>query len=195
MAAGTLDNPSSKPISPGRFAHVVLRTNKFDAMRAFYKTFLGAHATYEDDVLAFLTYDQEHHRIGLVNMPDLSAKDRSTAGLEHLAFTFDSLHDLALAYLQRKENGILPFWPVNHGPTTSIYYHDPDGNILETQVENFETNKEVMAFMKSEAYRTNPIGVDFDVEEFVRKVKAGEDPAKIKERPNIGPRGIDSVPE
>lgn len=99
-----------------------------------------------------------------------------------------------MAYSQRKENGIVPFWAVNHGPTTSIYYKDPDGNILETQVENFETTDDVIAFMESDAYNTNPIGVDFSVETLIERLESGEDHATIKKRPDSGPRGTDSVP-
>ena len=195
MAVVDFDNPGRNVIKPARLAHCVLRTNNFDAMRAFYKTFLGAHAVFENDILSFMTYDEEHHRIALVNIPSIENKVRASAGLEHLAFTFNSLDDLALAYLQRKENGILPFWPVNHGPTTSVYYKDPDGNILETQVENCDTNEEVIAFMESEAYQKNPIGVDFKMEDLIRRLKSDEDHASIKKRPESGPRGLDTVPE
>ncbi len=191
----SLDNPGMKVTSPSRLAHVVLRTNNFDKMRAFYKTFLGAHATYENDFLSFLTYDEEHHRIAILSLPDVGNKVRASSGLEHVAFTFQDLDELATTYLQREKNGILPFWCVNHGPTTSVYYKDPDGNILETQVENFETTEEVIAFMESEAYNTNPIGVDFEMSDLIRRLKSDEDQKTIKARPASGPRGVDTVPE
>lgn len=41
----------------------------------------------------------------------------------------------------------------NHGPTTSLYYRDPDGNQIETQVDNFETAEEATAFMNSPELR------------------------------------------
>ena len=191
----SLENPGSKVIAPSKLAHVVLRTNNFDAMRSFYKTFLGSEAAFENDFLCFLAYDDEHHRIGIIGMPHLTEKKKQSSGLEHIAFTFNSLDQLAIAYLQRKENGILPFWPVNHGPTTSVYYKDPDGNILETQVDNFETNEEVNDFIASNAYQTNPIGVDFEMEDLVKRLKSGESHGSIKKRPESGPRGLDTVPE
>ena len=64
----------------------------------------------------------------IIAIPNTKPRDPDASGLLHIAFTFGSLQDLALAYLQRKENGILPYWCVNHGPTTSMYYKDPDGN-------------------------------------------------------------------
>jgi hypothetical protein len=42
----------------------------------------------------------------------LKSNDGSTTGLEHIAFTFDSLKDLCTAYKQRKEHGIIPGWCV-----------------------------------------------------------------------------------
>lgn len=39
-------------------------------------------------------------------------KDMESAGLAHIAFTFDSLKDLCTAYKQRKALGIEPGWCV-----------------------------------------------------------------------------------
>lgn len=187
------DTVSSKVISPSKLAHIVLRTSKFEEMVEYYKTFLGATATYENAFLSFLTYDDEHHRIAIASIPGTGPKQPTSAGLEHIAFTFDSLADLTLAYKQRKAKGITPFWSVNHGPTTSIYYQDPDGNQIETQVDNMPVN-EASELMGNEDFAQNPIGVDFDPEELIERLKSGEDEAKIKKRPNIGPRGLDSIP-
>lgn len=193
--AANFDNPGSKVISPTHLAHCVLRTNNFEAMRTFYKTFLGARPAFENDFLSFLAYDEEHHRIGIIAMPDIADKQKQSSGLEHIAFTFGNINDLALAYLQRKENGILPFWQINHGPTMSVYYKDPDGNILETLVDNFQTNEQISAYMLSEAYVTNPIGVDFDMEDVIGRLKSGESLESITKRPDSGPRGLDTVPQ
>jgi catechol-2,3-dioxygenase len=89
-------------------------------------------------------------------------KVENSSGLHHIAFTFPTLSDLLLAYRQRKAKGILPTWSVNHGPTVSLYYQDPDGNSLETQVDTFDTPDEATAFMKSEKFAENPIGTDID---------------------------------
>ena len=183
--------PNNTPLlSPSAFVHVVLRTTtkNFSAMNQFYKTFLGAHASYETDQLSFLTYDEEHHRIAIMGLPQTDAKAPNTCGLEHMAFSFNSLGDLALSYQQKKANGIAPFWCVNHGPATSMYYKDPDGNKIETQVDNL-TTEEATSFMMSQAFAENPIGVDFDPEDFVKRVESGEDEASIKKRPDTGPRG------
>ena len=177
---GSLEHGKVK--SPSMLAHVVLRTNNFKAMVNYYKRFLGAHASFENETLSFLRYDEEHHRIAILGIPDAPSKVPGASGLEHTAFTFDDLDDLMLSYTQRKEIGILPTVCINHGPTTSIYYTDPDGNMIETQVDNFDTAEEASAFMASPAFEKNPIGTVFDPEETIRRLRSGESHASIKKR-------------
>lgn len=184
------DAPATVVKSPSKLAHVVLRTNNFGPMVQFYRTFLGAQVIYENEMLAFLSYDDEHHRIAIVQVPGTQTKITTSCGLEHIAFTFDSLSDLLLAYRQRKQKGILPLWPVNHGPTTSIYYQDPDGNQIETQVDNFRDADKATMFMKSKEFAENPIGVDFDPEDMIRRLMQGEAEETLQKRAGIGPRGL-----
>lgn len=187
------DDPGKAVLKPSKLAHVVLRTNNFLHLSSYYQTFLQAHINFENDFMHLLSYDDEHHRIGIVQM-DIANKHVKTCGLEHIAFSYSSLTELAMSYLQRKENGIQPFWCINHGPTTSLYYHDPDGNILELQVENFDTLQEAAEYMLSEAYLTNPIGVDFEMEDLIKRIKSGESEESLKKRPASGPRSLDTVP-
>ncbi|KIM94117.1 hypothetical protein OIDMADRAFT_136384 [Oidiodendron maius Zn] len=195
MSSVTQTQPQRpKVLSPKKLAHVVLRTNNFSAMVQFYKDFLGARSEYENDRAAFLAYDEEHHRIGIFAFEHVEVPKIPSPGLEHIAFTFDNLDDLVTAYEQRKEYNIRPFWSVNHGATTSMYYRDPDGNRLESQVDNFENNEEATAYVRSETYDKNPIGADFDPEELVRRVRSGEDHKAIKRMPDVGPRGFPTLP-
>lgn len=141
-------------------------------------------------MLSFLRYDEEHHRIAIVGIPGTQEKDKDAAGMDHIAFAFDTLDDLVESYLQRKELGIVPSICLNHGPTTSMYYTDPDGNRIETQVDNFDTAEAANEFMASEAFAQNPIGTDFDPEDLVKRLKSGESHADIKKRIECGPRGF-----
>lgn len=72
--------------------------------------------------------------------------------------------------------------------STSMYYFDPDGNELELQVNNFDTAEEALAFMATEEYARNPIGVDIEIDDWLRRVKSGEDESSLKMRPEIGQR-------
>src|SRR5271156_3959174 len=96
-------------------------------------------------------------------------------------------------YEQRKAYGIRPTICTNQGPTTSMYYMDPDGNRLEAQVDNFDSNEEATAFVKSASFRENPVGVDFDPEDLAHRVRSGEDEASIKKRVDIGPREMPTM--
>ncbi len=162
-------------ISPAKLAHVVLRVKDLPRMRDWYKTVLQADVTQESGPLVFLTYDDEHHRIALVAIPDLADRDATMrVGMDHIAFTYRSLADLLHTYERLRAQGIEPFWPINHGVTVSLYYRDPEGNRIELQVDAFATMDEGKAYMRGPAFAANPIGVIFDPEDMLRRFKAGE---------------------
>ena len=180
-------------ISPARLAHVVLRSSQFDALVDWYKTVLGATIAFSDGNLAFLSYDEEHHRIAVLNIPGLLRQPEGMTGVHHMAFTYASLSDLVATYERLDEAGVRPVCCLNHGPTTSMYYADPDGNQVELQVDNYDTVEESGEFFYSPAFAKNPIGVDFDPAELARRFHSGEDEASIKKRPDSGARGLDSL--
>lgn len=185
------DALGSKVLSPQSLCHVVLRTSNLKKMVGFYVEFLGGRIAIANDFIAFVSYDEEHHRVAIVEVPGTNPKNSQTCGLEHMAFGFSTLSDLLLAYRQRLEAGIKPFWCVNHGPTTSIYYKDPDGNMVETQVDNFDTAAEADKFMSSDLFRANPIGTEFDPEDMIERIKRGESDTSLKRRVETGSRGLD----
>lgn len=81
----------------------------------------------------------------------------------------------------------------HHGPTISLYYRDPDGNMIETQWDTMDPD-EASAFMASEVMAVNPFGVDFNPEETIEKLKSGAKESDFKDRPPSGPRGPETVP-
>lgn len=200
MATTTTAAPEAMPttnvrgiVSPIKLAHVVLRTSRMKEMMAWYQLALNATVAHKGENIAFLAYDDEHHRIAFVNIPGLEAQPAGIVGLHHVAFTYASLRDLLNNYVRLRELGIEPTWPINHGPTTSIYYADPDGNQLEFQIDNYDTVEEAGEFFVTDAFAKNPIGVDFDPEELLRRLEAGEDEAALKMRPASGPRDVDTI--
>lgn len=181
-------------VSPVRLAHVVMRTSKLEEMMAWYQLVLNAHVAFANSEISFLAYDEEHHRIAFVRIPELAPQPAGQAGVHHIAFTFASLADLLGNFEKLRDRGVTPVWCTNHGPTTSMYYADPDDNQVEFQVDNYPTVEEAGEFFFSEAFATNTIGVDFDPEDLIRRLRAGEDQTALKLRPPSGPRGVETIP-
>jgi catechol-2,3-dioxygenase len=170
---------SKSMISPSKLAHVVLRTrSNFDAMVEWYCVVLGAHIVFNAGRLVFLSYDDEHHRIAIAASEDLAERPHRAAGLDHIAFTYEDIDALLTTYARLKQVGILPFCCVNHGPTTSLYYLDPDQNRIELQVDNFTDMTEATTLME-EQFSINPVGEEFDPEELLTRLRSGVDPAEL----------------
>jgi catechol-2,3-dioxygenase len=165
------------PIQPTKFAHIVYRTRRFEQMLQWYETVFGARVQYQSPGLAFLTYDDEHHRFAFANMslfqPDGTDTERQGAiGVDHVAYTYASLSDLLETYARLKEQGIAPYWCIHHGITASLYYADPDGNQMEFQVDSYSTSEEAIAFINAQ-FSANPIGVEFDPADWLAQLRAG----------------------
>jgi catechol-2,3-dioxygenase len=135
---------------------------------------LDSRVVFENDLVAFLTYDEEHHRIGFLNVPGAVPSDRKSSGLEHIAFSYERLESLLSVYDELRGRGISPSRTINHGSTTSIYYKDPDGNEVELLIENFDTDEELNAFVASDAFRKTPHGRDFDPASYLERLQGGE---------------------
>ncbi|MEL7029304.1 MAG: VOC family protein [Pseudomonadota bacterium] len=174
---------SSDVVSPVKLAHFVIRTSRYEEILDWYTTALGAHTVFRNEQLAFLTYDDEHHRIAILNMPGLSDQPDGIVGIHHVAFTYRSLGELLQNFVRLRNSSILPALSINHGPTTSLYYVDPDGNQLEFQVENFETVEESTEFFHSEEFARNPIGVEFDPDDLIARMEAGSLERELLKRP------------
>lgn len=162
---------------PTKFAHVVYRTRRLKEMLAWYAAVFDARVQYQNPALAFLTYDDEHHRLAFVDMavvaPDGGETDQSDAiGVDHVAYTYESLSDLLENYAMFKEKGIMPYWCVHHGITASMYYADPDGNQMEFQVDLCSSGEEATEFMNT-SWGNNPVGVEYDADELLSKYRAG----------------------
>jgi catechol-2,3-dioxygenase len=137
---------------------------------------LGAEVVMRNEFIAFCTYDDEHHRIAFVVDPRINAAgfDPTHPGLEHLAFTYADIDALIATYERLRDEGVTPYWTVNHGPTTSCYYRDPDGNQVELQIDNFPDSASLHAWFRSGAFERNPIGVDIDFEKLIARRRDGE---------------------
>lgn len=180
-APRTLD---SRPVAPVLFAHFVLRSSNMQPMVDWYSAVLNMHVVERNDYICFLTYDEEHHRLGIVNIAGLHAPDAKTWGLAHVAYTFRNIGELLGTWRRLKKMGIEPYRPIHHGPTLSLYYRDPDGNSVELQVDVYATKADTAAYFHTDAFRKNPIGVAFDPDELARAYEAGVPEADLLRQPD-----------
>lgn len=157
---------------PSVFAHIVLKTSRMQEMRDWYCKVLNAQVVFEGPHAAFLTYDDEHHRIALVQVPDLVAPHAGSTGLDHFAFNYRELGTLLSNYRVLKAAGIEPRWCVNHRSTTSFYYEDPDRNRIEFSIENYASAEELKSALNSTNGR-KPTCL-FDPEALIAAYERGE---------------------
>ena len=152
-------------------------TRRFDEMLEWYKTVFEAKVQYENPAIAFLTYDDEHHRFAFANMSVFSSDgvemDANQVGVNHVGYTYSNLGDLLETYERLKQVGITPYWRVHHGVTVSVYYRDPDGNRMEFQVDCCANAEAAHTYMHSDAFAANPIGVDIDPDILLEKYRNG----------------------
>ena len=182
-------------IAPAKLAHVVLKTapERVQVLSDWYKTVLEGEAMFETDGLAFITYDAEHHRVAIVGIPGTKAHVDGLSGMHHMAFTYANLGDLVRTYQRLKGAGIAPQFCINHGPTTSMYYFDPDKNQIELQVDNVPEAKFREYFDNGE-FAANPIGITFDPDALAARYERGEPEEALLKRPAGTPPDLSAFP-
>lgn len=153
-------------------------------MLTWYATVFGARVQYRNPALAFLTFDDEHHRfaladLGVIRPNENDPDDRGMIGVDHVAWEYKSLRDLLQNYAELKIKGIRPYWAVHHGMSASLYYADPDGNQMEFTVEAFATKEEGNAYFQGSQIGTNPVGVEYDPDDWLARLRNGTSEAEL----------------
>src|SRR5690606_13896225 len=65
------DGENGKARTPTKLAHFVVRSKRYEETVRWYETLLGARPVFANPFLTFLTFDDEHHRVAVVHVPDL----------------------------------------------------------------------------------------------------------------------------
>jgi catechol-2,3-dioxygenase len=186
-----------------RISEIVLRTSQFDKMLQWYQLVLSTKPSFEYDVpgggphgnsravdfhkLRFLRVFSEFpytQVLALFEIPDLEKPSIKVGGLHHMQFRHASLNDWVKRHDFLKEKGIVPYQTFNHGPSMSLYYEDPDGNLAEISAPNYTSDAEYKNFFASPAFARNPAGIEVDTEAFIARFKAGEDRMKLVALPD-----------
>jgi len=180
---------------PAKLAHVVYMTRRFDEMISWYQTVFEAKVQYQNPAFAFLTFDSEHHRFAFVNMTVLRPDDAGTvanpkSGVNHVGYTYATVGELLDTYDRLNQRGITPYWRIHHGVTLSMYFQDPDGNRMEFQVDCCANADEAHAYMHSDTFAANPVGVEVDFDSLLTQYRNGATAEMLLTQPDGPPSPI-----
>jgi len=123
-----------------RLGHVALRVADVEPSKKFYSTVLGFEVVEEDPEHGgvFMALEGLSHTVDLFPAADPHAAPLATpggVGVRHVAFLVDSEQALKDAYVTLQGHGVTITRAVDHVSQKSIYFHDPDGNLLEIYYE------------------------------------------------------------
>lgn len=124
----------------------------------------------------WMSNDQVNHRVAFVEVPGLKAEPERGRHprIQHFAFEYDHLDDLLGTYVRLKKLDILPVLCTDAGLQTAFYYADPDGNIVEINVDNFGNPLTSSEYIKtSEDFAHNPMGTFVDPDKVVVARESG----------------------
>src|SRR5262249_55542189 len=123
-----------------RFGEVVLRTAQYDALKAWYSRVFDTEPMFESErreipgpggmrqMCLIRPYSEFPFTETLAIFDLLRQNDQMVSGMDHFQMQFASIDDLFNRYEALAAHGIEPTRSANHGPSTSFYYRDPDGN-------------------------------------------------------------------
>jgi catechol-2,3-dioxygenase len=123
-----------------RLGHIVLRVADVERSKRFYTELLGFRVLEEDPNHGgvFLSLGDDSHCLDLQPSTDPSLgptppqwRSRAGLGLGHVAFTVADRAALQAAHATLTEHGVEIIAALDHVSQESIYFRDPDGNILE----------------------------------------------------------------
>ena len=168
-----------------KISETILKTGRLDAMKAWYTSVLGIEPFFEhappagtrpldlggqtrasDLRMCFFRLSLDHpyvQTIGLFEEPGTALEAAKGApGLHHMQLMTSGLDELCDTFEDLKRKGLTPHRSADHGPMTSFYYRDPDGNNVEITAQNHASLEEMAAFMASDAFKANPSGSEID---------------------------------
>jgi len=165
-----------RKVRPIKLSHVGLMTTDVATIRDWYCRVLNAEVVAEKlPYFSTVTYDDEHHRLAIVGFQGRQqGAERSPLGFAHIAFGINNIFDLLYNYERLRVLGVKPAHCMNHGPTISFYYKDPDGNQCELFVDRFPTGEAAKNYMRGPVFGYNMgVGVSCDPEALPARMKAG----------------------
>jgi catechol 2,3-dioxygenase len=193
MTPKTHTQPSKRPDAPHvrmpLLHHVSIKTRDVQAIIDWYELVIGSRVMFQFDGGAWITNDDANHRMAIFTAPSFVDDDErlTRTGLHHTAYEYPSLDDLLATYVRLKASGVLPSACLDHGPATSFYYFDPDGNGVELQADNYGSWEESSDFIRQDPrFLADPIGTPVNPDLMVAARDQGMSPDEIHERAYAG---------
>jgi catechol 2,3-dioxygenase len=130
-----MESSSPRPLKLG---HVVLRVRSLALSVPFYRDVLGLKevAQYAGSMV-FFSCGENHHDLGLQEIgATADAPHPDSVGLYHVAFKVgDSLAELRAFADRLHAHGVPIAGQSDHRVSQSLYFHDPDGLLIEAYVD------------------------------------------------------------
>ena len=136
--------------APKRVGHVVLNVSNLEVSTTFYTEVLGFEISRQTDFGTFLTCGKIHHDVALFQAPEgAQPVSKGQLGLNHVALQVEDMDALTGFYQRFKANDVPMDHLTDHGMTSSIYFYDPDGIMLEFFCNTTATAEEGLELMRS----------------------------------------------
>jgi catechol 2,3-dioxygenase-like lactoylglutathione lyase family enzyme len=124
-----------------RVGHILINVRDVERAKAFYTGVLGFTVLEQDPDHGglFLTLGDYGNTLDIFPssdperypQPKSELGKREGLGVRHIAFAVATEEDLKQAYFGLQEAGVPIYRAVDHTSQKSIYFYDPDGNLLE----------------------------------------------------------------
>ena len=149
-------------ISLTGLGHILLRVLDLERSKKFYAEVLGFQILEEDPEHGgtFMALPGQSHAIDLFAVKDPEAARRQAPGvrgLGHIAFRVGSEEALREAYATLQQHGVTITRTIDHVSQKSLYFDDPDGNMLEIY---YELPDALEIFARGRADRDVPLALD-----------------------------------
>ena len=148
-------------IHPRKVGHVVLNGQDIEKMEKFYSEVLGFEVVtrIKRPRGVFFSLGSTHHDLAIIQAPaGASSQQPTPTGLHHLALQVGDHEELKACYRELKAHGVRIAGTVDHKITHSVYFFDPEGNMIELFCDMSEDGYE--RIKRGDAAALDPLDLD-----------------------------------